>query len=386
MSESTSHLLRALYTANPARAILESKSADRGLADEVRFPFLGLVGQAELKLALILTLINRRVGGVLLIGPRGTGKTTAVRGLVDLMPEVERSICPNGCEPGGRTLGEDSICPDCLEKLNCGEDITQPDRMRLMELPLNARLEDVVGGINERIALEQHRIRLERGILSLADQNLLYIDEVNLLDDAVINAILDAAAQGIYTVRRGPLAATYRARLILVGSMNPEEGKLRPQLQDRFGLRLTIRGLREPEDRLEIYRRTLAYQTDPHGFVARWQPDTWDAVEEITAARARLPRVTFAPGAEHEGLRWIDELGIDSHRAEITLFEAARAHAAADGRAEATVADLTTVAPMALRHRRSEFMEAYFETQAKEEQEIQHLVNGKADTAPRVKR
>lgn len=376
MSPSTSHLLEVLNAANPARAVLESRGEDRGLADEVRFPFLAVVGQAEMKLALILTLINRRVGGVLLVGPRGTGKTTAVRGLLDLMPDVERSTCPNGCEPGATALGIDAICPACVEKLAMGEKITRPDRMRLLELPLNARLEDVVGGINERVALEQQRIQLERGILSLADQNLLYIDEVNLLDDAIIDAILDAAAQGSYTVRRGPMAATYRSRLVLAGSMNPEEGQLRPQLQDRFGLRVVVSGLRQPEERLEIYNRAIGYQTDPHGFVARWAYDTAIAAEEIARAKALLPQVVFAPGVEQAGLRWIDRLGIDSHRAELTLFEAARAHAAADNRAEATLEDLRLVAPMALRHRRSEFMTRFFEAQAREEAEIDQVVNG----------
>lgn len=376
MSPSTSHLLEALNAGNPSRAVLSTAGEDRGLADQIRFPFLAIVGQADMKLALILTLINRRVGGVLLIGPRGTGKTTAVRGLVDLMPLVERSTCSNGCEPGATVLGADAICPNCAEKLEQGQKITKLDRMRLLELPLNARLEDVVGGINERIALEQQRIRLERGVLSLADRNLLYIDEVNLLDNAIIDAILDAAAQGIYTVRRGPLTATYRARLTLVGTMNPEEGRLRPQLQDRFGLRVVVRGLREPEERLEIYRRSLAYQTDPHAFVLQWTQDIAIAADEIAEAKERLPQVTFADGVEFEGLRWIDRLGIDSHRAELTLFEAARAHAAADARIEATLDDLRAVAPLALRHRRSKFMDDYFQGQEEEEAEIEAVVNG----------
>src|SRR5512139_2174379 len=188
-----------------------------------------------MKTALLLSVINPAVGGVLLIGPRGTGKTTAVRGLVDLMPPVQRSLCPYGCEEeAAETWGMDALCPDCAAKMARGEPLTGLERMRLVELPLNARLEDVIGGINERMAIEQQKIRLERGILAHAHRNLLYIDEVNLLDDMIVDAILDAAAQGRVTVRRGPLAATYPAELMLVGSMNPEEGKLRPQIQDRF--------------------------------------------------------------------------------------------------------------------------------------------------------
>jgi len=224
-----------------------------------------------MKTALILALINRAMGGVLLVGARGTAKTTAVRGLADLMPVVERSTCEYGCEPEDLyRYGIDGLCSECAQKLGMGDPITTPELMRLVELPLNARLEDVVGGISERVALEQQRVLLERGILSQADQNLLYIDEVNLLDDMIIDAILDAAAQGQYTVRRGPLAATYRSRLTLVGSMNPEEGNLRPQIQDRFGLRVLVRGANDVAERLEIYHRAKAYKEKPYKFVLDW--------------------------------------------------------------------------------------------------------------------
>ena len=356
----------------------------------VRFPFLALVGQPEMKLALLLALINPNAGGVLLIGPRGTGKTTAVRGLIDLLPQVQRSTCPNGCEPeAAYALGFEAVCPDCAVKLGRGESITAPDRMRLIELPLNARLEDVIGGINERVALEQHKVRLEPGVLSHADQNLLYIDEVNLLDNAVANAILDAAAQGQYTVRRGPLAATYRSRLTLIGSMNPEEGRLRPQIQDRFGLRVLVRGLQDEEQRLAVYRRVHLFRTNPHALVAEWLDETRAAGEEIAAARARLPHVTVPTEVESAGLRWIHTLDIDSHRAEATLFEAARARAAADDRAEVSTDDLRAVAPIALRQRRSPFILDFFAHQSKEDAEIARVLDHtgrKSRTHPRKTR
>jgi magnesium chelatase subunit I len=234
MAKRKSQLLEILYSDNLAAEVVKSAAQhryERGLASELRFPFLAIVGQKEMKLALILALINRQVGGVLLVGARGTAKTTAVRGLLDLMPVVERSTCEYGCEPEDLyNYGLEGVCQECAQKLGMGDPITEPDIMRLVELPLNTRLEDVVGGINERVALEQKRVLLERGILSQADQNMLYIDEVNLLDKVIIDAILDAAAQGQYTVRRGPTAATYRSRLTLIGSMNPEEGELRPSL------------------------------------------------------------------------------------------------------------------------------------------------------------
>ncbi len=381
MAKRKSQLLDILYSSGPAIALIKSAAKhqyDRGLASELRFPFLAVVGQAEMKLALILALINREVGGVLLVGARGTAKTTAVRGLVDLMPVVERSTCEYGCEPEDLyNFGLDGICKECAHKLGMGDSITAPQKMRLVELPLNARLEDVVGGISERVALEQKRVLLERGILSQADQNLLYIDEVNLLDGTIIDAILDAAAQGQYTVRRGPASATYRARLTLVGSMNPEEGQLRPQIQDRFGLRVLVRGATDPDERLEIYRRAMAYRNKPYKFVTDWTAETEAAALEIAEAKKRLPKVTFAEKVQAEGLRWVEQLKIDSHRAEMTLFEASRAHAAADNRLEVTLDDLRAVAVMALRQRQTNQAANYYAEQAEEDDKIQAVIQGR---------
>ena len=379
-----SQLLQLLRQHSPAQAVLSSRAGDRGLADEARFPFLALVGQVEMKLALILTLINPAAGGVLLVGPRGTGKTTAVRGLADLLPQIQRSTCPNGCEPQAAEVeGMNGVCPACAARLIRGETITAPDRMRLVELPLNARLDDVVGGIDERVALEQRKVRLERGLLAMADQNLLYVDEVNLLANDIVDAILDAAAQGLYTARRGPLAATYRARIVLVGTMNPEEGQLRPQIQDRFGLRVLVRGLTDSKDRLEVYRRVSAYQANPYALRANWAGETLAAADEIAEARARLPQVKLTSPVERAGMAWVKRLGIDSHRAEVVLFESARAHAAADGRAQANLTDLRAVAGMALRQRRSRFMDDYLAAQKDEEREIASVMRGKAQRSRR---
>jgi len=379
MPKQPSLLLDILNRNNPAKRVLAARPTDRGLAEVPCFPLLAIVGQTEMKVALILALINPHVGGVLLIGPRGTGKTTAVRGLIDLLPTVSRSTCPYGCEPeAAYTHGFDAICSSCAEKLGRGEAITAPDRMRLVELPLNARLDDVIGGIDERVALEQNRVRVERGLLAQSDQNVLYIDEVNLLDGSIVDAILDAAAQGQYTVRRGPLAATYRARIALVGSMNPEEGALRPQIHDRFGLRVVVHGLPNEADRLEIYRRAQAYRLNPHSLASDWAEETYSAAQEIAEARERLPKVKLTRQVEKLGLGWIKRLKIDSHRTEITLFEAARAHAAADSRTMATTKDLRAVASLALRQRRSTFMTEYFSQQSTEDKQIRALVDNRA--------
>ena len=371
----TRSLLLEILQQRTAAALLKTTAPPEVVSGQVLvFPFLALVGQAEMKTALVLNVINPAVGGVLLIGPRGTGKTTAVRGLVDLMPPVRRSLCPYGCELDAvEAWGIDAICPDCAAKVARGEELAGLDRMRLVELPLHARLEDVIGGVNERLAIEQQKIRLERGILAHAHRNLLYIDEVNLLDDVIVDAILDAAAQGRVTVRRGPLVATYPAEPILVGSMNPEEGQLRPQIQDRFGLRVVVDGLYDPSERLEIYRRVRTFRENGHRLLAAFLEDTVTFGQEIDRARELLPRVDLLPEAESLGLQLVQELEIPSHRAEITTLEAARAYAAADGRQAATVGDVAAVAPMALRQRRSDFIRKYCEMAREEEQEIKTM-------------
>jgi magnesium chelatase subunit I len=370
LDSSSSALVRLLAQAG-AQRILGAPPADLGLAETRPFPFLAIVGQYEMRIALLLTIINPAIGGVLLIGPRGTGKTTAVRSLIDLLPDVEVSDCEESALAADLTSPDAAyLYPDCYEKAQAGQPISHYEPVKLVELPLNARLDDVVGGINERIAVQQQRVRLERGILGRADNNLLYIDEVNLLEDAIVDAILDAAAQGHYTVRRGAMAGTYRARFVLIGSMNPEEGKLRPQILDRFGLRVNVRGLMEGQDRRLIYERVRAYRQNPTAFFREWERLTADTREEILLARELLKETTVTDEVLDAGLGLVQALEIDSHRAEFTLFEAARAHAASDGRDVADMRDLQAVAVLALRERQSAFMTQFFEQQGQEDARI----------------
>ncbi len=374
MSES-SVLLRILSDAG-AQRILTAQAPELGLSDAPPYPFMAVVGQFEMRIALLLSVINPAVGGVLLIGPRGTGKTTAVRSLSDILPDVEVSDCEDGALPiDMESPNAATLYPDCYEKVQAGQPISHYEAVKIVELPLNARLEDVVGGINERIAVQQNRVRLERGILARADNNLLYIDEVNLLNDEIVDAILDAAAQGRYTVRRGAMAGTYRARFVLIGSMNPEEGRLRPQIMDRFGLRVNVRGLTDKPERLEVYSRVRQYRQHPSTFVKQWEVLTAATREDVMLARELLNETKLADEAVEIGLSLVHDLDIDSHRAEYTMFEAARAYAAADGRDVASVADIRAVAPMALRQRRSEFMANFFENQQAEDDRIREQID-----------
>lgn len=381
--------LRELVDYVAGRSLPPLTPEEGRLTEPLPFPFLAIVGQQEMKLALLLGLINPNVGGILLIGPRGTAKTTAVRSLLDLLPQVERSTCFYGCLPEDiESGGIGAVCPDCAKKYGEGQPLTAPDKVRLIELPLNAKLEDVVGGIDERATVHE-RMRVRRGILAQADRNLLYIDEINLLGDDIVDSILDAAAQGTYTVRRGPVAATYRARFVLIGSMNPEEGRLRPQILDRFGLRVIVRGLEGAEERLEAYRRVQAYLSNPRQMTGQFAPEMEAAASEIRNARELLQTVVVPDQVANPAIELVQRMGIDSLRAEITWFESARAYAAADGRTDVTVDDLKAVAPMALRLRRSQFMSEYLRGQLGEEQEMSSLLGsfGKRNsTRKRTKR
>lgn len=367
--------LRELIDIASGKTHKQLAAEESGLAEILPFPFLALVGQMEMKLALLVALINPAVGGVLLIGPRGTGKTTAIRSLVELLPQVPRSLCFYGCMPEDvETGGIDAVCPACAQKYARGEPLAAMDKVRLVELPLNARLDDVVGHVEERSSAAERPI-FHKGILAQADRNLLHVDEVNLLSDEVIDAILDAAAQGRYNVRRGSLAATYHSRFALIGSMNPEEGNLRSQILDRFGLRVVVRGLDNPDERLEAYRRVQAYQEKPRLVASQYADDTQLAQAEIQVGRELLPQVTLPETVCKVGLEMIRQLSVDSLRAEITLFEAARAYAALDGRLEVSIDDLKAVAPMALRMRRSKFMEKFLSEVTLEDEEISGIIN-----------
>ncbi|PKN84279.1 MAG: magnesium chelatase [Chloroflexi bacterium HGW-Chloroflexi-8] len=336
---------------------------ESGFAESVNFPFFAIVGQYEMKLALTLSLINPNIGGVLIIGPRGIGKTTAIRGLIDLLPQINVSHCYYGCtEEDVDQFGIDSICPNCAKKVANNIPLSEKENVHLVELPLNANLDDVIGGLDKRQLIHQ-KMKIKRGILAMADKNILYIDEINLLNNEIVNAILDAASMGKYTIRRGPISATYQSRFTLIGSMNPEEGILRPQIFDRFGLRITTKGLSSETERYEAYQRAMNYKNNPKKYTKYFERETKIAREELEEARNLVQTVQIPEEIAENGIKLIKELNINSIRAEISLFESAKALAASDRRQVVLQDDIRVVAPMALRLRTSQFMSNFISQQ-----------------------
>jgi Mg-chelatase subunit ChlI len=315
----------------------------------VPFPFAAIIGQDEAKLALILAAINPRVGGVLLSGPKGTGKTTLVRGGGELLPSLTRSLCPYGCDPDGV-----NVCAACAEALARGErPRTRKSAGEIVELPINAQLDDVVGAIDLRAALERSTIDFRPGMLARANRNVLYVDEINLLSDLVVDALLDAAAQGVVHVKRGQHAIDYPSRFTLIGTMNPEEGELRPQITDRIGLRVFVQSAPSFAERLEIYRRNAAFGRDPRAFAGAYAAETKKLRAKLAAALRRIERVRVSAEAEAVAIEAVARLGIDSHRTEFVALESAAALAAWEGRDVAGAADVARVLPLAARLRRS---------------------------------
>ncbi len=313
------------------------------------YPFAAIVGQDEPKLALVLAAINPRVGGVLLSGPKGTGKTTLVRATGELLPALPRARCGFGCDPSGTNL-----CASCAQARERDEPIAF-DRTRgeIVELPTNAQLDDVVGAIDLRAALERSSVDFRPGLLAPANRNVLYVDEINLLSDLVVDALLDAAAQGVVHVKRGQHAIDYPSRFTLVGTMNPEEGELRPQITDRIGLRVFVRAETAFAERLEIYRRNAAFARDPRAFADAHAAATDDLRRRFERATARIDAVSVDARAEAAAIEATARLGIDSHRTEFVALEAATALAAWEGRDVAVPSDVARVFPLAARLRRS---------------------------------
>jgi Mg-chelatase subunit ChlI len=313
------------------------------------FPFTAIVNQDKMKRALVLNAINPLIGGVLVRGERGTAKSTAVRALAALLPEISVvADCPFSCNP----YEKDRLCDNCRERVARGEELPVARRkVRLVDLPISATEDRVVGTLDIEQAIKKGEKKFEPGVLAAANRGILYVDEVNLLDDHVVDLLLDSAAMGVNVVERESISFQHPAQFVLVGTMNPEEGELRPQLLDRFGLAVEIKGIADAEARVEIVERRLAFEQDPVGFVQEWSTAEAQLSQEIEKARHALHSVTHTQ-ADLYGIAELSAgLEVDGHRSDLVILKAARAHAALMGRTAVTEEDIILAAELALPHR-----------------------------------
>ncbi|WP_022853379.1 magnesium chelatase ATPase subunit I [Thermodesulfatator atlanticus] len=313
------------------------------------YPFAAIVGQDEMKLALILNIIDPSLGGVLIRGEKGTGKSTIVRSLADILPEIEVvEGCPFSCDPSQ----PEEWCPECQRRFK--EEGSLPKirrKVRVVDLPLSATEDRLVGTIDIERALKTGEKHFEPGILAAAHRGILYVDEVNLLEDHLVDLLLDVAAMGVNYVEREGISFTHPARFVLVGTMNPEEGELRPQLLDRFGLCVQVEGLKDPKERVRIIERRMAFENDPEAFQREFAAENQALAERIVKAKERLKDISLPDEMLYEVAKRLITLGIDGHRGDLTVIKAARAHAAFCGRDEVTEEDLKVAEAIALPHR-----------------------------------
>lgn len=310
------------------------------------YPFSSIVGQSELKLALLLNAVNPRIGGLLIRGQKGTGKSTSVRSLADILPDITVvKGCPFNCSPTDPT----NMCPICLEKYESGKDLTTDKKtMNVVSLPIGATEDRVIGSLDIEKAIGGGIRALQPGLLADANQNILYIDEVNLLPDHITDSILDVAPSGWNIVEREGISVAHPSRFILIGTMNPEEGELRPQLADRFALHILVEGIYDQQERTEIVKRNLAFGDDPVSFSKLWSSEQEKLRKSILEAKELLKTVEV-PETLIRAVASADiELHIDGHRPDIAIIRAAKTLAALDARKMVTPEDILRVANMSV--------------------------------------
>lgn len=313
------------------------------------YPFTAIVGQEDMKLALILNVINPALGGVLIKGEKGTAKSTAVRALADLLPSRE---VVHGCSFHCNPKDNSHLCDHCSKILTSGEILhTEVQKMGVIELPVSATEDRVVGTLDIEYAIKHGEKKFEPGILAAANRNILYVDEINLLDDHVVDVLLDAAAMGINTVEREGVSYSHPAKFVLVGTMNPEEGDIRPQLLDRFGLSVIVTGENNPAQRVEVVKRRLAYEDNADTFAENYKEAQEELANKITKAVTLLPSVTISDNLLELIAKLAIEIGVDGHRADITVIKTALTLAAFNERSAVDITDLKLAARLALPHR-----------------------------------
>jgi Mg-chelatase subunit ChlI len=349
------------------------------------YPFTAIVGQERMKRALVLNAVSPRIGGVLIRGERGTAKSTAARALAALLPHVHVvKDCRFGCDPDRPT----TWCTECRERVAAGEKlpfVLQPTPF--INLPVSATEDRVVGTLDIEKAIQKGERHFEPGVLASANRGLLYIDEVNLLDDHVVDLLLDSAAMGMNIVEREGISFSHPSRFILVGTMNPEEGDLRPQLLDRFALSVEIHGIRDARDRVLIMERNLDFEADADRFREKWQAKEDDLSHRIEKARLLLDQVTYTQRDLLSIAALTASLNVDGHRADLVILKTARAHAAFEGRTAINDRDIALAAELALPHRikRGPFQQAEItmdDLQEKIEQLQGGATNGEPEPVP----
>lgn len=318
------------------------------MARRVAFPFTAIVGQERMKRALILNAVNPQIGGVLIRGERGTAKSTAARALAALLPDIEVvSDCRFGCDP----YRPEAWCDDCRSRHANGQAEALTRRTPFVDLPISATEDRVVGTLDIEKAIQKGEKHFEPGILASANRGLLYVDEVNLLDDHVVDLLLDSAAMGINVVEREGISFVHPAKFILVGTMNPEEGDLRPQLLDRFAFSVNISGISDTRQRVEIMERRIAFEVDPDGFRAQWASQEKTLSDQISQARVVVNKVTYTRRDLVSIAGLTASLNVDGHRADLVILRGAQAHAALHGRTQINDKDIILAAELALPHR-----------------------------------
>ncbi|MGK7935105.1 MAG: magnesium chelatase ATPase subunit I [Xenococcaceae cyanobacterium] len=315
----------------------------------VVFPFTAIVGQEEMKLALLLNVIDPKIGGVMIMGDRGTGKSTTIRALADLLPEIEVvANDPFNSDPQDADLMSEEIKQKLEQKLPI--DIVK-QKVQMVDLPLGATEDRVCGTIDIEKALSEGVKAFEPGLLAKANRGILYVDEVNLLDDHLVDVLLDSAASGWNTVEREGISIRHPARFVLVGSGNPEEGELRPQLLDRFGMHAEIHTVKEPNLRVQIVEQRAAFDANPPEFSDKYQQEQEELQNKLVQAQQLLPKVNIDYDLRVKISEVCSELDVDGLRGDIVTNRAAKALAAFEGRTEVTVDDIRRVIILCLRHR-----------------------------------
>ena len=320
--------------------------------------FTAIVGQEDMKTALALNAINPNLGGVLIRGEKGTAKSTAVRALAELLPPQNRVIdCRFGCDPHDEAY----LCSDCRSREGVLK--YQSRSMQVVDLPISATEDRVVGTLDIEHAIKTGEKKFESGILAKANRNILYVDEVNLLDYHVVDVLLDSAAMGVNTVEREGVSYSHPARFILVGTMNPEEGDLRPQLIDRFGLSVTVSGDHDPDVRVKVIENRLMYENEPERFFLEFEPMQEAAREKIVKARILLTQVRYCAEILRRIAGICIALDVDGHRADIGMLKTAMTLAAYEGRTDVSDDDVNNAARFVLPHRmrRKPFEDAGFD-------------------------